>query len=45
MLAVDDSCYLSHNHPFEEATSLAMASHPQFYLQLSMHSNNENFLA
>ncbi len=25
----DDSCYLSHNYPYEEATSLAMASHLQ----------------
>jgi hypothetical protein len=41
----DGSCYLSHNCPFEEATSLAMTSHPQFYPQVSMHSNNQNFLA
>jgi hypothetical protein len=41
----DNSCYLSHNCPFEEAVSLAMASHPQFYLHASMHSNNGNFLA
>jgi hypothetical protein len=31
--------------PSKETTSLAMASQPQFYLQASMHSNNENFLA
>jgi hypothetical protein len=29
----DDSCYLSHNCPFKEVTSLAMASHPQFCSQ------------
>jgi hypothetical protein len=45
MQVVDDFCYLSHNCPSEETTSLAMASHPQFYLQASMHSNNGNFLA
>jgi hypothetical protein len=44
MLGVDDSCYLSHNCPFEKTTSLAMVSHLQFYSQTSMHSNNANFL-
>jgi hypothetical protein len=34
-LIVDDSCYLSHNCPSKEATSLKMASHPQFYPQAS----------
>jgi hypothetical protein len=41
----DDSCYLSHNCPFEEAASLAMASHLQFCLHASMHSNNINIFA
>jgi hypothetical protein len=45
MFAVDNSCYFSHDCPFEKTTSLAMASHPQFYPQASMHSNNGNFLA
>jgi hypothetical protein len=43
MLSSDDCCYLSYNCPFEKATSLAMASHPQFCSQASMMSNNENF--
>ncbi len=41
----DNSCYLSHNCPFEETTSLAMASHLQFFPQASKHLNNGNFLA
>jgi len=45
MQAIDNFCYLSHNCPSTETTSLAVASHPQFYLQASMHSNNANFLA
>jgi hypothetical protein len=45
MVVVDDYGYFSHNCPYEEAISLAMASHPQFYPQASMHSNNGNFLA
>jgi hypothetical protein len=40
----EDFYYLSHNCPFKEADSLAMASHLQFCPQASMHSNNENFL-
>ncbi len=40
----DNSCYLSHNCPSIEITSLAMASHPRFCLQSSMHLNNENSL-
>jgi hypothetical protein len=44
MLTGDDSCYLSHNCPYEEATSLAMASYLQFFPHASMHSNNKNFL-
>jgi hypothetical protein len=43
MLSGHDSCYLSHNCPFAEVTSLAMASHPQFCLQASMLSNNKSF--
>jgi len=41
----DDYCYLSHNCPSEEAISLAMDSHLQFCLHVSMHSNNINFFA
>jgi hypothetical protein len=41
----DDFCYLSHNYPYEEVASLAMAPHLQFCPQASMHSNNKNFLA
>jgi hypothetical protein len=44
MLAGDNSCYLSHNCPYEETTSLAMAPHLQFCLQASKYSNNKNFL-
>jgi len=40
----DYSCYLSHNCPYEEVASLARASHLQFCLHVSMHSNNRNFL-
>jgi len=40
----DDFCYLSHNCPSKETTSLAMASHLQFCSQALMHSNNGNFL-
>jgi hypothetical protein len=41
----EDFYYLSHNCPFKEADSLAMASHLQFCPQASMHSNNMNILA
>jgi hypothetical protein len=34
MQAGDNFCYLSHNCPFEEAASLAMASHPHFIYML-----------
>jgi hypothetical protein len=45
MQTCDDFCYLSHNCPSKETTSLAMASHPQFCSHVSMHLNNKNFLA
>jgi len=38
----DYYCYLSHNCPSKEAISLAMASHLQFCLHVSVHSNNIN---
>ncbi len=39
----DDSCYVSHNCPSKEATSLVMVSHPQFCLHVLIHLNNKNF--
>jgi hypothetical protein len=40
----DDFCYISHNCPYEEVASLAMASQLQFCPHASMHSNNKNSL-